>query len=53
MRGRKPIALTVAPQDLAPLRQMANRQTAPWFHVRRARILLGAHRQERVKDIAQ
>lgn len=53
MRGRKPIPIQIPPEDLAVLRQMANRQTAPWFQVRRARILLSMHRGERVKALAK
>src|SRR5262249_51223642 len=52
MRGRRPQALTIAPEDDQPLRRPARSHGAPWFQVRRARIVLAVAGGERVQAIA-
>ena len=52
MRGRKPRELAVEPGDLPLLRQVAGRQSLPWFQVRRARTVLAVAAGERVEAVA-
>src|SRR5215213_10029880 len=52
MRGRKPRELTLEPGDVASLRQVASRQSLPWFQVRRARTVLAVADGERVERVA-
>ena len=52
MRGRRPQPLAIAPGDEESLRRLARRQCAPWFQVRRARIVLAIAGGGRVQAIA-
>jgi hypothetical protein len=52
MRGRLPRALTIAPDDLEPLRRLARSHTTPWFLVQRACIVLAVADGGRVQAIA-
>jgi transposase len=52
MRGRLPQAIAIAPEDDQPLRQLARSHVAPWFQVRRARIVLAIAGGGRVRVIA-
>lgn len=52
MRGRKPRSLRIARADTGALRQLARSETAPWFQVRRARILLATARGMRTQELA-
>ena len=52
MRGRRPQALAIAPDDDEPLRRLARSHCAPWFQVRRARIVLAVADGGRVRAIA-
>jgi Winged helix-turn helix len=52
MRGRKPRELTLEAGDGPALRQVASRQSLPWFQVRRARTVLAVADGERVEAVA-
>ncbi|HMB03348.1 MAG TPA: helix-turn-helix domain-containing protein [Isosphaeraceae bacterium] len=52
MRGRRPQPLAIAPEDVEPLRRLARRHSAPWFQVRRARIVLALADGGRVQAVA-
>ena len=52
MRGRKPEVLTSHSPDLSALERIAHRDTAPWYQVRRARIVLGIAAGQRREDLA-
>src|SRR5262245_31801914 len=52
MRGRRPQALAIAPEDDQLLRRLARTLCAPWFQVRRARIVLAIASGGRVQAIA-
>jgi hypothetical protein len=52
MRGRRPRALAIAADDFEPPRRLARSHPAPWFQVRRARIVLAASGGERVRALA-
>lgn len=52
MRGQHPQALAIAPGDSEPLRRLARRHAAPWFQVRRARIVPAVAGGEREQAIA-
>jgi|tagenome__1003787_1003787.scaffolds.fasta_scaffold17864799_1 hypothetical protein len=52
MRGRRPQALAIPPDDFEPLRRLAHSHSAPYFQVRRARTVLAVARGDRVQEIA-
>jgi hypothetical protein len=52
MRGRRPRSLRLAAGDRAALQQVARADSLPWFHVRRARIVLAIAAGERPQSIA-
>jgi hypothetical protein len=53
MRGRKPRDLALGAEDAAALRQVARRQSLPWFQVRRARTVLAVAGGERIDALAR
>src|SRR5947208_3407989 len=53
MRGRKPHPLAVGRADLTRLQQIARSLCSPWYHLRRARIILAQAAGQRTQDIAQ
>src|SRR5437868_1662946 len=53
MRGRKPLSLVLAPQDVPILRQIARSQISPWYLVQRARTVLAIAAGQRVHDVAE
>lgn len=52
MRGRKPERVRIARSDRAVLEQLARREVAPWYQVRRACILLAMAGGARTRDVA-
>lgn len=52
MRGRKPQRVRVARADRAVLEQLARREVAPWYQVRRARIVLAMAAGARTQTVA-
>src|SRR5438552_11808695 len=52
MRGRKPRALTLDPEDVPFLETIARSRSFPWFQVQHARILLGVAAGQRIQSIA-
>ena len=52
MRGRKPEALTILSPDVSELERIAHSDAAPWYQVRRARIVLGIAAGQRREDLA-
>jgi hypothetical protein len=52
MRGRRPRPLSIAPEDLPSLQQIARSDSLPWSQVRRARIVLANARGVRTSTIA-
>jgi hypothetical protein len=52
MRGRKPEELTIRSPDRSTLERIAHKDTAPWYQVRRARIVLGIAAGRRREDLA-
>ena len=52
MRGRKPEVLTIPSPDVPELERIAHSDAAPWYHVRRARIVLGIAAGQRREDLA-
>ena len=52
MRGRKPEGLSLIPADIGELEEIAHREMAPWYQVRRARIVLGIAAGQRREDLA-
>jgi Winged helix-turn helix len=53
MRGRKPQRVRVARADRVVLEHLAHREVAPWYQVRRARILLAMAAGARTQTVAQ
>jgi hypothetical protein len=53
MRGRKPNSLTLSPGDDLVLREVARSDSAPWYQVRRARIVLAIAAGERRHVVAE
>jgi transposase len=52
MRGRKPEVLTIRSPDVSELERIAHSDAAPWYQVRRARIVLGIAAGHRCEDLA-
>jgi hypothetical protein len=52
MRGRKPHRVRIARADRAVLQQLARREAAPWYQVRRARIVLAIAGGARTQEVA-
>src|SRR5436190_23578664 len=52
MRGRKPCPVQIASADRPILEYLARSETAPWFQVRRARIVLGVAQGQRIQTLA-
>jgi transposase len=52
MRGRKPEVLTILSPDVSELERIAHSDAAPWYQVRRARIVLGIAAGHRREDLA-
>jgi transposase len=52
MRGRKPEVLTILSADVSELERIAHSDAAPWYQVRRARIVLGIAAGQRREDLA-
>src|SRR5436190_18811646 len=52
MRGRKPRAVEIAPDDLPVLEQVARTRSGPSFQVRHARIVLAVAAGQRVGALA-
>ncbi|HKG94438.1 MAG TPA: helix-turn-helix domain-containing protein [Gemmatimonadaceae bacterium] len=53
MRGRKPQRVRVARADRPVLEQLARREAAPWYQVRRARIVLAIADGARTQAVAR
>jgi transposase len=52
MRGRKPEVLTILSADVSELERIAHSDAAPWYRVRRARIVLGIAAGQRREGLA-
>src|SRR4051812_49435344 len=52
MRGRKPLPLSIAPDDAPSLSEIARSRSLPWYQVQRARIVLGVAAGEPTQDLA-
>src|SRR5437660_9958083 len=52
MRGRKPLPLALAPEDLPVLQHIARGRTLPWLQVQHARILLAVAAGQQVGAVA-
>src|SRR5215208_7380200 len=53
MRGRRPERVRVARADRPVLEQLARREVAPWYQVRRARIVLAMAAGARTAAVAR
>src|SRR5512135_1781307 len=52
MRGRKPLALKIAPHDAPLLQQIARSRSLPWYQIQRARIVLGVAAGDSIHQLA-